>query len=73
MPCHNLNELVVAVRSSVGDEDSADASFAGQHETYLNIVGVEAIVQAVAQCWESARSERAVAYRRQTAYDSLHL
>ncbi|MCB9432217.1 MAG: PEP/pyruvate-binding domain-containing protein [Ardenticatenaceae bacterium] len=65
MACHGLAELVTAVRSSAVDEDSADASFAGQHETYLNIVGVEAIVQAIAQCWESAHSERALAYRRQ--------
>jgi pyruvate,water dikinase len=62
--CQSLTELVVAVRSSAVDEDSADASFAGQHETYLNIVGPDAIIQAVAKCWESARSERALAYRR---------
>lgn len=65
MACHGLAELVTAVRSSAIDEDSADASFAGQHETYLNIVGIEAIVQAIAKCWESAHSERALAYRRQ--------
>lgn len=52
MACHGLAELVTAVRSSAVDEDSADASFAGQHETYLNIVGVEAIIQAIAQCWQ---------------------
>jgi pyruvate,water dikinase len=46
------------------DEDGAAASFAGQHETYLNIVGAEAIIEAVSRCWESARSERAVEYRR---------
>jgi pyruvate,water dikinase len=62
--CQSLTELVVAVRSSAVDEDSTDASFAGQHETYLNIIGPDAIVQAVAKCWESARSERALAYRR---------
>ncbi len=65
MACHSLPELTVAVRSSAADEDSAGASFAGQHETYLNIVGAEGIVQAVTRCWESARSERALAYRRQ--------
>jgi pyruvate,water dikinase len=47
------------------DEDGATASFAGQHETYLNIVGADAIIQAVTRCWESARSERALEYRRQ--------
>ena len=65
MACHSLPELVVAVRSSAVDEDGAIASFAGQHETYLNIVGADAIIQAVTRCWESARSERALEYRRQ--------
>jgi pyruvate,water dikinase len=55
----------VAVRSSAVDEDSSSASFAGQHETLLNIAGVEAIAQAAVQCWRSARSVRAGAYRRQ--------
>jgi pyruvate, water dikinase len=65
MACHGLPELVVAVRSSAVDEDGATASFAGQHETYLNIVGADAIIEAVVRCWESARSERALEYRRQ--------
>lgn len=65
MACHSLPELVVAVRSSAVDEDGAVASFAGQHETYLNIVGADAIIQAVTRCWESARSDRALEYRRQ--------
>jgi phosphoenolpyruvate synthase/pyruvate phosphate dikinase len=65
MACHGLAELTVAVRSSAVDEDSAGASFAGQHETYLNIAGADAILQAVVRCWESARSERALDYRRQ--------
>ena len=64
MACHNLPELVVAVRSSAVDEDGAVASFAGQNETFLNIVGADAIIQAVTLCWESARSERALEYRR---------
>jgi pyruvate,water dikinase len=65
MACHRLPELIVAVRSSAVDEDGATASFAGQHETYLNIVGADAIIQAVTRCWESAYSERALEYRRQ--------
>jgi pyruvate,water dikinase len=64
MACHSLSELAVAVRSSAVDEDGATASFAGQHETYLNIVGADAIIQAVTRCRESARSERALEYRR---------
>lgn len=54
----------VAVRSSAVDEDGQSASFAGQHDTYLNISGVELLAEAVARCWESARSTRAVEYRR---------
>ena len=65
MACHSLPELVVAVRSSAVDEDGAAASFAGQHETYLNIVGADAILQAVTRCWESAHSVHALEYRRQ--------
>ncbi len=65
MACHGLPDFIAAVRSSAVDEDGTTASFAGQHETYLNIVGVDAIIQAVTRCWESARSERALEYRRQ--------
>jgi pyruvate,water dikinase len=65
MACHRLDDFIAAVRSSAVDEDGAAASFAGQHETYLNIVGADAIIQAVTRCWESARSERALDYRRQ--------
>jgi len=65
MNCHRLSEFIAAVRSSAVDEDGATASFAGQHETYLNIVGADAIIQAVIRCWESARSEHALDYRRQ--------
>lgn len=64
MACHSLQDFIAAVRSSAVDEDGATASFAGQHETYLNIVGVDAILQAVTRCWESARSEHALDYRR---------
>jgi len=65
MHCHRLPDFIAAVRSSAVDEDGATTSFAGQHETYLNIVGAEAIIQAVIRCWESARSEHALDYRRQ--------
>jgi pyruvate,water dikinase len=65
MACHSLPDFIAAVRSSAVDEDGAGASFAGQHETYLNIVGADAILQAVIRCWDSAYSERALEYRRQ--------
>jgi phosphoenolpyruvate synthase/pyruvate phosphate dikinase len=65
MDCHSLPDFIAAVRSSAVDEDGATASFAGQHETFLNIVGADAIIEAVTRCWESARSERALEYRRQ--------
>ncbi len=58
------DEPGVAVRSSAVDEDGRAASFAGQYETYLNIVGVEAVVEAVGRCWQSLRSPRALEYRR---------
>ena len=54
----------LAVRSSAIGEDSAAASFAGQHATVLNVHGVAAIAQAVAAVWRSAWSESALAYRR---------
>jgi pyruvate,water dikinase len=54
----------VAVRSSAVDEDGAAHSFAGQHETYLNVVGARAVAEAVVRCWTSVRTARALAYRR---------
>jgi len=72
MNCHRLPDFIAAVRSSAVDEDGITASFAGQHETYLNIVGADAILQAVIRCWESARSEHAVHYRRQQGLSVAH-
>jgi pyruvate,water dikinase len=60
----------VAVRSSAADEDGATASFAGQHDTYLNIAGVDAVVDAVVRCWESARTDRAIDYRVRQGLDT---
>jgi phosphoenolpyruvate synthase/pyruvate phosphate dikinase len=73
MACHSLPDFVAAVRSSAVDEDGSVASFAGQHETYLNIAGAEAIHQAVIRCWESARSARALEYRRQQGLSVEHI
>lgn len=60
-----LDQPAVAVRSSAVDEDGADTSFAGQHDTYLNVVGAEAVCDAVLRCWASARAPRVLEYRRQ--------
>lgn len=54
----------VAVRSSAVDEDGQQASFAGQHESYLNVIGPAAVAEAVQRCWASALTERALDYRR---------
>jgi pyruvate,water dikinase len=54
----------VAVRSSAVDEDGHQASFAGQHESYLNVIGPEAVATAVQHCLASAQTERARHYRR---------
>jgi phosphohistidine swiveling domain-containing protein len=53
----------VAVRSSATAEDLASASFAGQQESYLNVVGAEALAAAVTDCWGSLWTARAMAYR----------
>lgn len=55
---------MVAVRSSATAEDGAETSFAGQQETILGVRGEEEVCAAIARCWESLNSERAVAYRR---------
>src|SRR5215203_1705683 len=56
-------ETATAVRSSATAEDLAGASFAGQQETYLNVRGVKALMEAVKGCWASLWTARAMAYR----------
>jgi phosphoenolpyruvate synthase/pyruvate phosphate dikinase len=58
-----------AVRSSATAEDLPTASFAGQQDTYLNIIGVEAILKHISKCWASLFTERAVIYRLQNGFD----
>jgi pyruvate,water dikinase len=69
------HEPAVAVRSSAIDEDGAEASFAGQHDTYLNIRGADAVVHAVMRCAKSAASPEALAYRKQKGlpFDDLRI
>ncbi len=58
-----------AVRSSATTEDFPAASFAGQQDTYLNVVGPAAILQHVSRCWASLFTERAVTYRLRNGFD----
>jgi pyruvate,water dikinase len=58
-----------AVRSSATAEDLPTASFAGQQDTYLNVMGLAAILQHVSRCWASLFTERAVAYRQRNGID----
>lgn len=62
-------EHAYAVRSSATAEDLPYASFAGQQDTYLNIIGAEAILQHISKCWASLFTERAVIYRIQNGFD----
>lgn len=57
------NQKYVAVRSSATAEDLPEASFAGQQDTYLNIHGGPAVLEAVKRCWASLWTARAMAYR----------
>ena len=63
------NDHAYAVRSSATAEDLPHASFAGQHDTYLNIIGNEAILQHVRKCWASLFTDPAVIYRIQNGFD----
>ncbi|WP_233261624.1 PEP/pyruvate-binding domain-containing protein [Vitiosangium sp. GDMCC 1.1324] len=58
-----------AVRSSATAEDLPTASFAGQQDTYLNVIGKTAILEHVSKCWASLFTERAVTYRLQNGFD----
>ena len=69
-PLARLGEQVAyAVRSSATAEDLPTASFAGQQDTYLNVVGPAAILQHVSRCWASLFTERAVTYRLRNGFD----
>ncbi|MEW6193386.1 MAG: phosphoenolpyruvate synthase [Bacillota bacterium] len=59
----------VAVRSSATAEDLPEASFAGQQDTYLNVVGVDSVLEHVRRCWASLWTARATAYRQAQGFD----
>lgn len=70
---HDLASGPVAVRSSATAEDLPGASFAGQQDTYLNVLGDAALLSAVRACWASLWNERAIAYRAHRQIDSAQL
>src|SRR4051812_23575626 len=63
------DQAAYAVRSSATAEDLPTASFAGQQDTYLNVMGPAAILRHVSRCWASLFTERAVTYRQRNGFD----
>lgn len=61
-------DLAVAVRSSATAEDLPEASFAGQHESYLNVTGEKALLEAVHKCFVSLYTDRAIKYREDNGF-----
>lgn len=68
-PPDPASNLPVAVRSSATAEDLPEASFAGQQDTYLNVRGEEALLEAIKRCWASLWNARAMAYRARQGID----
>jgi len=64
----NTSEVFVAVRSSATAEDLPDASFAGQQETFLNVKGVDELLEKTVKCWSSLFTPRAIFYRTQKGF-----
>jgi pyruvate,water dikinase len=73
--CRRYKERAVdvAVRSSATAEDLPAASFAGQQETYLNISGEDAVVEACRKCYASLFTDRAISYREEKRFDHLKI
>lgn len=67
------NDVAVAVRSSATAEDTAGASFAGQQETLLNVVGEERLLRAISRCWSSLFTAQAMFYRAQKGFDNCQV
>jgi len=64
----NLKDVFVAVRSSATAEDLPDASFAGQQETFLNVKGVNELLEKTIKCWSSLFTPRAIFYRTEKGF-----
>ncbi len=62
-------DVAVAVRSSATAEDLPNASFAGQHDSFLEVVGPEALIEACRRCFASLFTDRAIAYRVENGFD----
>ncbi|MHB1653577.1 MAG: PEP/pyruvate-binding domain-containing protein [Desulfitobacteriaceae bacterium] len=71
--CQGNEELPVAVRSSSTAEDLEDASFAGQQETFLYVIGEEELLQKVKECWASLYNSRAIFYRSQKGFSEQQI
>ena len=65
----HLSEIALAVRSSAPGEDSEGASFAGLHESFVGVRGVQAVIDAIRGVWASLWSDRALLYRRELGID----
>jgi len=70
---HGVDEVDVAVRSSATAEDLPTASFAGQQETFLNVVGDEELLTACRRCFASLFTDRAISYRETQGFDHLQV
>jgi len=71
LACEYGQDLTVAVRSSATAEDLPNASFAGQHDTYLNIHGAAAVLDSIQHCFASLFTDRAIRYRIDNGFDHL--
>ena len=70
---YGKENLIVAVRSSATAEDLPDASFAGQHESYLNISNEKDLLSVTKKCYASLFLERAISYREEKGFDHLKI
>jgi pyruvate, water dikinase len=70
---YGSEELDVAVRSSATAEDLPEASFAGQQESFLNVVGAEELLTACRRCFASLFTDRAISYREARGFDHLEI
>src|SRR5437764_1635958 len=70
---YKRHRVDVAVRSSATAEDLPNASFAGQQETFLNISGEDAVIEACRKCYASLFTDRAISYREEKGFDHLKI